>query len=257
MHNFLILLPEFEFYQWKGYLYGVDFHSDAGTAVYIYGNDCGTKCECKSLYKKVGEIGTKNSWSSCSDLWIYVELEGKNIAKIEVIYEKVCTVSIVLYNKEHIRKSQFLDVVRFREDDFVFRLICEIRSDTVTCCGEKNTSRRRTYNFSKKLLFLADTINIGLRKAWLLPFIEVSTFGSHFLNILETIRQILKHTASGHDLNLRNVNYIVARIMDALLGQIIMFYVMSFTNSDEMFSAVTDFQEVRNSLHVSVFVSTY
>lgn len=44
-------------------------------------------------------------------------------------------------------------------------------------------------------------------------------------------------------LNIPFMNYFVARICDALLGQIIIYYVLSYTTSDELFSGLTQFQE--------------
>lgn len=246
MHNFLIFLPEYEYENWSpGFLYGNIFHSETGTAIYILGPQLPDNCKYLGRYDKIGEIGHKKP-SSTSSHWLFIRMKNGKIENISVIFEQLYNVRVVVYNRDHIKRSQWLDQMPFQENDFIFRLINDVKGQMAVPWSddtplEKNGS---SFRLTPYLLYGLQKIVNCSKNRWFAPFINISTFGVHFFNILESVEAILNRFTLGQNLSVRDKNYISARMVDVLLGQIIIFYVMSHMSSAEMFLALSDFQEV-------------
>lgn len=244
MHNFLIFLPEYEYESWKaGFLYGNIFHSETGTAIYILGPQLPDNYKYPGRYEKIGEIGHKKP-SSTSSHWLFIRMKNGNIEKISVIFEKLYNVRIVVYNRDHIKRSQWLDQMPFQENDFIFQLISDVKKQVTWSDHLPSENNGPSFRLTPYLLYGLQMIVNFSKNRWLAPFINISTFGVHFFNILESVEAIFNRFTQGQSLSIRDKNYISARMVDMLLGQIIIFYVMSHMSSAEMFAALSDFQEV-------------
>lgn len=243
MKNFLIFLPEFEYANWKGSLYGVVFHCQSGTAVYVLGNQCGYKCEYSMLYEVVGSIQSKSK--ACRpENWISITLRHRQIERITVTSEKLYNVTVVLYNKAHFRRSQLLETVLCQPNDFVYRLIREVKEEPVRCCSRQVTIEPRSHYIISSLLLSLQYVLPIAKKIWVAPVVQISSFGLHMLNTLETFALLLNRVIDENRFSVQFVNFVVARILDTILGQVIIFYLMSYMSLDEIFFGCMKFQEV-------------
>lgn len=257
MQNFLIFLPNFDVKKYPVTFYGIVAGFESGIAVYILGKCCSCHCKYSSRFEILGEInrnGTIENEKIESNFWISIQLSINDfrIESVSIHTEaNPHCVTVILYNKEDIKKSQLLynsyKNVELEQTDYIFRLICEVQNEPVLCCMKRKVLRGRNLSYILIIKKLYDTLQyllLLIQKSFVAHVFRISSFGSHFLNILETFTNLLNQKLRDKYFNVIYANYLLARICDALLGEIIIYYAMSYISSDELFMGLIHFQEV-------------
>lgn len=252
MNNVIIFLPENEYKNWKGYLYGDVFHSKFGTAIYVYGEESSSSYQYSPHYKCIGEIVIEENYI-VRENWLYIQLKNDCIEKVSLYPTKICSFIVILYNRNHIKRSEWLEKVKFPENDILFHLIRDVKKEPTTYKSQISIIDKQLGFVISKMLPIFKRSLYFFQKTWLTPVLQMSTFGLHLTNTLESFFLILNNFIVKINLSVAYRNYILARILDALLGQIIILYVMSYTTSSEMFLALTEFQEVINVICVVIY----
>lgn len=266
MQHVLIFLPDLRFKKQHSSLYGVIVRCETGIAVYILGSSCNNNCNYLSSYPTLGDVNFNSKVSKKKNkyhFWVSIQLSSAlSIQKIKFHSDSEAShITVILYDKDYIKKSQLLGInyqnVQPKRTDYIFRLIRHIQEEPTICCNEIESRSKKTIVcfVMKKLYYLQKSLLNCIKGNFLEYLFKHSSFGSHSFNILETFTKVSHQMSLMGYLDVQYTNYIVARICDALLGELIIYHVMSYTSSDELFAVLIQFQEVCNDLQLMNFVN--
>jgi len=244
MFNFLVFLPE-NVIQWRGFVYGIVVKFTFGTAVYILGNECGNNCIATTAYQIVGHIGNRRKYSRQNGSeWISIIVNDGQITEVHVHNAPTSSVtSVILFNQQSIKKAELLSNVSSLECDYITRLVHEVKNRRVPCCTSPEVDDLADSTSTNAISRLIKCYLFFFNDPWMNNVVKISSFGLYVKNTFEVIDELLNNMIERKKFTVEFVNYAWARISDAVLGVVIIYLVTSYTSPNDIFNAVTRFQE--------------
>lgn len=255
----IIFLPSYVFQKTDMYLYGVLDKEESDVKFYVLGSSCSSRCLCLNYYKIIGRISNSivDVKRTPSKYWFHIGLKKPHLSlqsiclNGQVISEyKSISVTLLVYPYKDFIASKIFRYSDFVYGDFKF-LVTSLQSrPTVECCNLKsytlsdNIIVKISCNCISKIMSLILILLYGTKIKFLL---QLTSFGSHLFNVIENLEYVLSHIGYERYVSIKCVNYIIARIVDCLFGQLLITILMYYTTQDNLFVMFTHTEQVRIS----------